>query len=128
MPPSDPSGEQFRVIFHIVSKRVPAGLCPVAHNSHLNCCPSYLSCLNTPLSGFPLTLTTFIQTRESGSAFMVTHTKVEILSSEHPDWTICISEELFELRNTTGPTGTEFYQTPAWVLPLTVSLVPMLVS
>lgn len=128
MPPSYPSGKQFRVTFHIVSKRVLAGLCPVTHNTHLNCCPSHLSCLNTPLSGFPLTLTTFIQIIESGSAFMVTHTKVEILFSEKPDWTMCISEELFELRNTTGPTRTELYQTPAWVLPLTVSLVPMLVS
>lgn len=71
-----PSVQQFWDSFHIVSQKVPAQLCPVAHNTHLNYWLSHLSCLNTPLSGLPFTLTTFMQILESGPAFIVTHTKI----------------------------------------------------
>lgn len=71
-----PPVQRFWDGFHIVSQKVPARLCPVAHKARLNYWLLHLSCLNIPLSGLPFTLTTFMQILESGSAFIVTHTKV----------------------------------------------------
>lgn len=84
---------QFQGSFHIISQRVSAGFLPTLTWT-IDCSTSSVS---TPTSGLPVTVTTFIQICESGSAFKVTHSKIELAFPGNPGGTICISEDILSL-------------------------------